>query len=169
MIQFFNYLCGMNTKLPYCKTSESVKGYNDSKISSLETNDCVVRAIASSFDVTYDESHKFCKDYFKRKNRKGVMMFVTSMERYINNDNQIFGKTVKLIGKYSNLYYDVKVKNAIKKRALTVGKFIKENQKGTFLVSVSGHAFAIKDGVVMGNIEDAQKTKRVLQSIWKIA
>lgn len=159
----------MNTKLPYCKTKESIKEYENSKIAKTEKDDCVVRAIASSFDITYDESHKFCEEKLKRKFRSGVQMFVCQMERYSNNGNQIFGRTIKLMGKYSNLYYDVKVKGVVKKRALTVGKFIKENQKGTFLVSVTGHAFTIKNGIVMGNIEDAQKTKKVLQSIWKIA
>lgn len=158
----------MNTKLPYCKTNESVKGYNDSKIAFSENNDCVVRAIASSFDITYDESHKFCKDILKREYRKGVMMFVTKMEKFYNNGGKISDKSAKLIGKYSQLYYNVKVKGVIKKRALTVGKFIKENQEGSFLVTTNGHAFTIKNGVVMGNIGDAQKTKKVLQSIWRI-
>lgn len=158
----------MNTKLPYCKTNESVKGYNDSKIAFSENNDCVVRAIASSFDITYDESHKFCKDILKREYRKGVRMFNHQMEWYFNNGGKISDKSAKLIGKYSQLYYNVKVKGVIKKRALTVGKFIKENQEGSFLVTTVGHAFTIKDGVVMGNFEDAQKTKKILQSIWKI-
>lgn len=158
----------MNTKLPYCKTNESVKGYNDSKIAFSENNDCVVRAIASCFDVTYDESHKFCENIFKRKFRKGVRMFNHQMEWYFNNGGKISDKSAKLIGKYSQLYYNVKVKGEIKKRALTVGKFIKENQEGSFLVTTVGHAFTIKDGVVMGNFEDAQKTKKILQSIWKI-
>jgi hypothetical protein len=51
---------------------------------------------------------------------------------------------------------------------LTVGKFIKDNPIGTFLVSVRGHVFTIKNGVVIGNVEDAKKTRKVLQSIWKI-
>ena len=50
----------------------------------------------------------------------------------------------------------------------SIGKFIKDNPIGTFLVSVRGHAFTIKNGVVIGNVEDAIKTRKVLQSIWKI-
>jgi len=159
----------MNTKLPYSTTKESIKGYTESKIAFWETNDCVVRAIASSFDITYDESHNFCEKTFRRMFRKGVMMFNTQMENFFGKGSKINNKTVELVGKYSKLYYDVIVKGETKKRKLTVGTFIKTNPKGTFLVTVSGHAFTIKDGVVIGNVEDAQKTKKILESVWKIA
>lgn len=158
----------MNTKLPYCKTKESIKGYQDSIIAKSETNDCVVRAIASSFEIPYDESHELCEKTFKRKPRKGVSMFSCRMNEYFKQGNKIGNKSVVCLGQYGDLYYDVLVKGKKIKRALTVGKFIKENKIGTFLLLVRGHAFTIKNGVVMGNIGDAQKTKKVLQSIWKI-
>ena len=158
----------MNTKLPYGITRESIKGYKESKIVSGENNDCVVRALASSFDISYDESHNFCEKTFRRRFRKGVMMFNTQMENFFGKGLKINNKTAELVGKYSKLYYDVVVKGETKKRKLTVGTFIKTNPKGTFLVTVRGHAFTIKDGVVIGNVEDAQKTKKILESIWKV-
>ena len=51
---------------------------------------------------------------------------------------------------------------------MTVGTFVKQNPKGTFFVIVKGHAFTIKDGVVIGNFEDAIKTKRVIKCAFRI-
>ena len=67
-----------------------------------------------------------------------------------------------------SLAYDVKVKGEIKRRNMTVGTFVKQNPKGTFFVIVKGHAFTIKDGVVIGNFEDAIKTKRVIKCAFRI-
>jgi hypothetical protein len=104
----------------------------------------------------------------KRKHRDGVHNFVVKLEILVKKNEVINGKKFNLVGKFYSLYYDVKIKNKKIKRALTVGKFIKDNPIGTFLVSVRGHVFTIKNGVVIGNVEDAKKTRKVLQSIWKI-
>jgi hypothetical protein len=66
------------------------------------------------------------------------------------------------------LSYPVKVKGFITTREMTVGTFIKKNPKGTFFVLVSGHAFTIKDGVVIGNWDDAVKTKKRLRCAFEI-
>ncbi len=69
---------------------------------------------------------------------------------------------------FGTLSYDVKVKGEIKKRNMTVGTFIKKNPIGTFFVIVSGHAFTIKDGVVIGNYEDSVKVRRVMKCAFEI-
>jgi hypothetical protein len=51
---------------------------------------------------------------------------------------------------------------------MTVGTFIKKNPVGTFFILVKGHAFTIKDGVVIGNYEDAQKPRRVMLDAFEI-
>jgi hypothetical protein len=51
---------------------------------------------------------------------------------------------------------------------MTVGTFIKKNPKGTFVICVRSHAFSIKDGVVMGNVEDSKKTRKIINSAWKV-
>ena len=51
---------------------------------------------------------------------------------------------------------------------MTVGSFVKLYDKGTYIVRVSGHAFTIKDGSVIGNIDDATRVKRIVKNVWKI-
>ena len=164
----------MKNKLPYEKTGNAIKGYTESVIARGETNDCVVRAFASSFDVSYDFAHKYVADEFKRKPRKGTYGTITTLVKMSDNLLKVNGKKICPVGVRNNhhmlgsLMYDVTVKGVTKKRNMTVGTFVKQNPKGTFFVLVRQHAFTIKDGVVIGNPEDATKTKRPMRCAFEI-
>jgi hypothetical protein len=95
------------------------------------------------------------------------------MQELAKNRTQINYKKVKCVGKINNfgvqtLDYEVKVKGVKVNRKMTVGTFTKQNPVGTFFMLVTGHAFTIKDGVVIGNYEDSIKIKRPLKSAFKI-
>jgi hypothetical protein len=62
----------MKTKAPYEITSKAIKGYDDSTIAKSETNDCVVRAFASAFDIQYDKAWKIVSEKFGRQPRQGT-------------------------------------------------------------------------------------------------
>ena len=163
----------MKDTLPYCTTEKAIKGYEESAIAKKETNDCVVRAFASCFDVSYNYAHGYVKDNFGRKDRQGTYGTVFKMQELAENRTQINYKKVKCVGKINNfgvqtLDYEVKVKGVKVNRKMTVGTFTKQNPVGTFFMLVTGHAFTIKDGVVIGNYEDSIKIKRPLKSAFKI-
>ena len=164
----------MKNELPYEKTGNAIKGYNDSAIARVETNDCVVRAFASSFGVSYDYAHRYVADEFGRKPRKGTYGTVPTLVKMADSLLKVNGKKICPVGVRHNdhllksLMYDVKVKGVTKKRNMTVGTFVKQNPKGTFFVLVKGHAFTIKDGIVIGNPEDATKTKRPMRCAFEI-
>ena len=51
----------------------------------------------------------------------------------------------------------------------TVGQFVKWYDKGTYIIVISGHAFTIKDGsVVGGNRDDAKRMRCQIKAVWKI-
>ena len=50
----------------------------------------------------------------------------------------------------------------------TVGQFSKKFTKGTYFILVRGHAFTIKNGVVIGNQDDAIKLKRPIKQVFEI-
>ena len=164
----------MKDTLPYCTTEKAIKGYEESVIAKRETNDCVVRAFASCFDVSYDYAHKYVRENFGRKDRNGTYGTVDKMTKLAENRNQINYKKVKCIGKLNNyrsrhtLEYTVNVKGEKVNRKMTVGTFTKQNPVGTFFMLVSRHAFTIKDGVVIGNYEDAVKTKKIMRCAFEI-
>ena len=168
--------------------SKTVKGIKTSKLAKLESNDCVVRTLASVFGITYNQSHKFCTNDLKRKPRRGVSNYI--YHGFLDNGNAIsqykFDKSIEpihyepvLISKtktniwgdtyQSASYHTLYTKRGKKYSKLTVGAFMKTNPKGTYIMSVRGHTFAIVDGVIVGNYSDARKAKVIVERIWKIS
>lgn len=150
--------------------------YNkQSEISKEEANDCVVRAIAASLEISYDEAHSFTKEKFGRVNRKGTI----NVYGVLKNIGDVDGKVFSQIGlecptegyvdrdsrsrffSYSGkkMIWSYKVKGEQKWATYTIGKFLKEYSKGTYFIIVKGHALTIKDGVVYGNHSDATSLK----------
>lgn len=51
---------------------------------------------------------------------------------------------------------------------MTVNNFSQNYGKGTYIITIKGHTFTLKDGNVIGNSEDARKIKRKITGAWKI-
>ena len=148
--------------IPYTSTSLAIKGYSESLLAKSERADCVVRAVASAFDLHYDKAHKWVADTFKRKPKKGTWGFPVGMDRMSTNNTRFnYKKTKTIEAKY------LTTNNG--KSKMTVGTFVKEYDKGTYIIRVSGHAFTIKDGSVIGNPNDATQLKKIIKNCWKIS
>jgi hypothetical protein len=114
-----------------------------------ERNDCVVRAIAGGLDVPYAEAHALCKDEFSRRDKCGTRNFeffkwMNSITKNIIND-VVHGKC----------------------KSITVEKFVAENPKGTFICRYSGHAFAVRDGVMLDTT--TPRGGRRITHVWQVA
>lgn len=78
--------------------------------------------------------------------------FDQTMKRLVLTRMEIAGKTIK----------PVNFKG-------TVGKFVKEYNKGTYIVVIRGHAFTIKDAeVVGGNLRDALRLRCQVKAVWQV-
>jgi hypothetical protein len=149
-------------KIPYTATSQAIKGYSDSALAKSETRDCVVRAIASAYDIDYNKAHQWVADNLKRQFRKGTFGFPTKMNLMSTNNTRFNYKRTKTI--------DAKYLTTNKgKSKMTVGTFAKEYNIGTYIIRVDRHAFTIKDGHVIGNPEDATKLRKIIKNAWKIS
>lgn len=167
----------MKKELPYCKTSEAIIGYENSELAKSETNDCVVRAFASAYEIPYEDAHRFISERFGRKHRKGTYSFNSKMnkmgeikELIHNHYLRILGEK-KIYGEYFagySLSYDVKVKGVTKQRQMTVGTFAKKYSKGTYIITIRGHAFTLKNGVVIGNQNDCKRLKAIVEQAWEV-
>jgi hypothetical protein len=164
----------MKNELPYEMTCKAIKGYSESPIAKSESNDCVVRAIASSFEIEYDTAHAFVKENLGRKHKKGTFGTVWKLKKLQENELILNGKKIQIMG--NKIGHDlcenldtIVEKNGIKKRKkMTVGQFSKKFKKGVYFILVKGHAFTIKDGVVIGNKEDAIKLKRPIRNSFEV-
>jgi hypothetical protein len=153
----------------FISASKAIKGYAESMIAKSENNDCVVRAIASASEMDYNSAHQFVKETFNRENGRPTFGFGTGMNLLSKNGKQINGKNVQIISEeYNTMSYYVVVKGVKKLRATTTSTFIKKYPVGTYVVLVRGHAFTIKDGIVIGNPDDSKKMKKHIVRAWKI-
>jgi hypothetical protein len=147
--------------IPYTSTSQDIKGYSESPLAKSEKSDCVVRAVASAYDIHYDKAHKWVADNFKRIPKKGTYGFNIGMDKMSYNNTRFNYKKTKTI--------DPKflTTNGGKSK-MTVGTFVKLYDRGTYIIRVAGHAFTIKDGCVIGNPEDATKLRKVIKNCWRV-
>ena len=162
----------MKNELPYIKTSVAIIGYEESELAKTEKSDCVVRALASAYDLPYEVAHKFVKERFKRKDKRGTANFNSKMNTIGEKKEPINGKVLNILGEKLSIGYTmsfkVKEKGCLVKKRMTVGRFSKQNPKGTYIMMVRGHAFTIKDGVVIGNVNDAKKLKTYVLQAWQV-
>jgi len=152
--------------MKYSYVSQEVKNYKGSSIAKSETNDCFVRAFAAAADVDYDTAHSFVKKTFRRPDKKGTPNYqiIKTMAELQQNGLTIGTRKydVEVIAKplLTNRY---KLHGKIIDRQKTVKSFIKSLPKGNFIVCVSQHAFAVKDGVLIDNKgEEFRPTRKVL-------
>lgn len=109
-----------------------------------ENNDCAVRAVASATGKSYKETHTMFRS-FGRRNRKG--------------------STLKMIGNSLTKLHTKEVE--INSPNCTVNQFLKHSKKGTYVLIVRRHAFALIDGVVYGNWEiDADSVRKRVKHVF---
>lgn len=138
-------------------SADHIIGYNESATAKSEKNDCVVRAVASTFNLKYDTAHKFVADEFGRQPRKGT--FGTAIK--LSNRDNILGIKYKLIPKLNLLYpgSDIHQKKGKEPVNIPLRLFLERFPKGKYFVLVKRHAFSVIDGVVIGNKNDGDRLK----------
>ena len=152
-------------------TSKEIKGYSNNKLAMSETNDCFVRALAAGFDINYNEAHELAKERFKRPNKKGTRnCHIIEQMAFIEKDgieiNGVMASVRVMDGlDIKNRY---KLKGEIIDRKKTVKSFIKDHPKGTYIVTVSKHAFVVKDGKLIDNRGEEFRPTRKVDGAYKI-
>ena len=151
-------------------------GYEVSKgslIAKGEKNDCVVRAIANAFNISYDIAHEFTAKEFKRKARKGTKAVYSTFKALGEVSFELFKDTLFPVTKEYNLKF---VHNPInpeythKQVKYTVKTFSAMFNKGTYVVLVHKHALTIKDGIVVDNPNNRfDGYRRVVESIIRVS
>ena len=151
-------------------------GYEVSKgslIAKGETNDCVVKAVANAFNITYDIAHKFTAETFKRKARKGTKAVFSTFSALGKVSFDLFKDTLFPVTKEYKLKCVRKPVNKSythKKVKYTVKTFSAKFSKGTYIVLVHKHALVIKDGIVIDNPNNRfEGYRRVVESYIKVS
>ena len=99
---------------------------------------------------------------YPAKPKKGTYGFPVGMDKMSTNNTRFnYKKTKTIDSKY------LTTNNG--KSKMSVGTFVKEYDKGTYIIRVTGHAFTIKDGSVIGNPNDATQLRKIIKNCWKIS
>ena len=157
-------------KFNYSK--DVIAGIKTSKVANKENNDCVVKAVAASIGVTYDVAHSFVKETFNREDRKGVLN-----KDLVENMSKLSEVGVAKIGT-KDVSFEVMPKQAITNmyklygelihRQKTVKSFMESYPKGSYIVTVAKHAFAVVDGVMIDNVGTEYKPTRKVTGAYKV-
>ena len=139
----------------------------DSIIAKGETNDCVVYATASAFDISYDEAHQVAKRAFGREDRKGVMTLsiMKGVERLTESKESINGKTIREFLAHPKKVYRLHGRDI--ERRNRVSTFMKEHIEGTYLIVTGYHALTVKDGEMIDNIPNGSG-KAFVRRVFKV-
>jgi hypothetical protein len=155
----------------YLKTNEKYAKFN-SQIAQNESNDCFVRALAVAAEVDYDTAHQVAKETFKRQDKKGTLgLMIKSAFMKAEEAGMQVGKNliaVTVLGK-THLKNRYKLKGEIIWRQKTLKSFIETHLKGTYIVTVAGHALTVKDGELLDWDKMAYKPTRKVQAAYQIA
>jgi len=157
-------------KFNYSK--DVIAGIKTSKVANKETNDCVVRAVAAATGVNYDTAHSFVKEIFNREERKGVMgkELVDNMKALAEAGTTTIGDktiSIEVMAKQAitNMY---KLYGELIHRQKTVKSFLESYPKGSYIVTVAKHAFAVVDGVLIDNVGTEFKPTRKVTGAYKV-
>ena len=156
------------------RTSKTViKDFTFSVIAKLETNDCVVKAVAVIAECTYDEAHAEVSMRMNREFRKGVL--TTTLVKYMNErhapvitehaDHLIHGQIIKY---EPHTTYTSKKTGKKTFCRMTVGTFAKQFNQGKYYVLIKGHIFAVVNGEILGNAVDAAKLRTRVKRAWRV-
>lgn len=122
-----------------------------------ERNDCVVRAVAAAFDLSYKDAHWHCAKHYNRNHRKGVRTL-----KEFDGKDELSSQVTPYVFNKSHLrqcVLDSKVdcigNKDVGKTGLYLKKFLaKCDQDAAYIILSSGHTYCVKKGVVYGNPKD---------------
>ena len=99
-------------EVPYLANSDDfiIRTKKDRELRAKEYSDCVVISIAHALDISYSKAHAFCKEFFDREDKQGVLGFhriaYTNKEKYKAIAEKYFGskvlKPIETTSKYRN-------------------------------------------------------------------
>jgi hypothetical protein len=137
--------------LKFSNPEQFIIGYSTSRYKGYETNDCVVKAFAILFGISYDESHGFARGFFQRNERNGTRGLTQGIRTMMKHPHARFNGNITEMECRKNE---------------TVSSIQKRHAKGIFLVDTFDHVSVLCDGVWLdykGLITSSSKVNAVYQ------
>lgn len=139
--------------LNYIHPEQFISGLSESRYRNYETNDCVVKAFAILFGISYDEAHGFTRGFFDRTERNGTGNFSNSMKKMIRN---------------SNFSFNGKVNRVKLNKAFNIKQIQNEFQLGVYLVVTFDHVTVLCDGVFV-DYQNISKPRDLVYEVFEFS
>ena len=121
---------------------------------------CIVRAAANCTGKDYGWLHERAKEC-GRKDRKGA-----TSQTVIDFHNRIGVKLVSCFGTTINATWYAKKYGVAPQKGMTLGKFIAQNPRGSFIVGYRGHHTCVVDGQIIDSF--SQDSGKFISAVWTI-
>ena len=133
-------------------------------------NDCVTRTFALLFfKDDYDKAETFLRENLGKPEDNGVAS--NKLQDFLTNTDSFKQKEIIGMGDEKgdiHLLSENINSRTKEKCSMTVGAFLKQFPKGTYLLTTKDHCFSVKDGEIFGNMEDAQHPRKRLDFAFQI-
>lgn len=138
-----------------------------SKIAEGEKNDCVVVALANALEIPYDQAHALATEDMGRKPGKGTNSGVlkSAMQKYEDSGLFIGERKFNVVSLKQDMLLHKRNNKTSRK---TISTFIKTVPSANYVIVVSEHALAIKDGVVIDAESLKDKTRRIVKDAYLV-
>lgn len=137
--------------------------YNRTEYPQREKNDCAVRALAAAAGVTYTRAYKALAKAGRKKGR------CSYMASWIIRGS-IPGFTFERVLPRALVFREAVGGTATYKQGSlrpTLKQFVKQHPEGTYFCIQRGHAFAVRNSVVIDANRPGPRTR--VQTAWKVA
>lgn len=125
-----------------------------------ERNDCTVRALANASGISYYDAYAAFQKAGRKSNRgTRYNVWAPLYKSFGFNKMVAYGETGGVYKR--SIEMAVKGMDVEATNGMTLGRFIKANPVGTFIVIVRKHALCVKDGVVYDSHKTAPGTRVV--------
>ena len=125
-------------------------------VDSREKDDCSVKALANHIGISYESSHDLHAKAGRRSSKGTSYLTLIGAYRSKGLKCTVYGRNTHsmYLKEYLGVYNtsNPKVRGYSTHKGLTVQSFIRDNPKGSFIVCITGHAFCVKDGGMIGGI-----------------
>lgn len=119
-----------------------------------EQDDCVVTSIMCAANTTYQKAHTYCQERFNRQNGQGIPLFPTLDEAIGTKINDYALKVAGFNSRKCRYYASKYGAYMNGDKEWTLQQFVENHQVGRYILIVYGHAVAVIDGVLHGNLSD---------------
>lgn len=120
-----------------------------------ERNDCTVKALATLFGCTYGVAHRALSKHGRQRGNGASWQTIERAKRDLATRFEVQVST------HGEPHMPPTYAKRFGVRVVTIGQFIRENPRGTYLLAMRGHVATVRNGTLYDWTADTAKRRQV--------